>query len=168
MNKSTITHALTIHNTRERYEYVYDAICEYLDNKFKENNYCDFVDDKCVVNRGPTSKNRSMGCCYSFNLDMFLNVRDKKLCQYLVNKQCATKCISCKLYTCKYLAKKGISFSALSFPDIRKIFNRNQLEVLRYNCFKTREQIIDKLLVVKKIKMPYFLFYLFYKAKIKD
>lgn len=163
---ANIDHALTIAGIKERYEYVYDSICDYLDNKFKENNYCDFKDGTCISNRSGIGKNRQMGCCYSFRLDMFANMRDKKLCKHLGNNGCDTKCVSCKLYTCKYLDKKGIRFSLFSFPKLDKVFNRKQIEVLKYNCFRTKEEIIDKLVEVNKTKMPYFWFYLLNKAKV--
>jgi hypothetical protein len=166
MTKETIQHALTIPELRERYEYVYDALCDYFDTQFREKNHCQFENGQCFVNREGLGKNREFGCCYSFNLDFFLNIRDKKVCEYLVDTKCAAKCITCKLYTCKHLERKGISYSLLSFPDIKKVFNRNQIEVLKSNPFDTRENIINRLLEVKKMKMPYFLFYMFGKAKV--
>lgn len=170
MIEKEIEYALTILNIRSRYEYIYDTICDYLDNKFTENNYCDFIDDACVVNRGFASKNRCMGCCYSFSLDFFMNMRNKKVCQYLdlVNKRCITKNISCKLYTCNYLEKKGISFKLQNFTDLNRIFTKNQMRVLKYNCFKTKDAIIDRLLEVGKNKLPHFLFCLFYLEKAKE
>jgi hypothetical protein len=166
--ENEIERALEIIDIRQRYEYVYDAICDYLDKQFKEKNYCDFKDDMCIVNRNGVGKNKDSGCCYSFRLDFFLNMRDKKRCKYLGDKECKTKCISCKLYVCKYLAKKGVRFSPHNFKGISKVFDDRQIEVMQNNCFRTQEEIIDKLLEVKKSRMPYFLFSLFNRAKIKQ
>lgn len=170
MLEKEIEHALTIVDIKERYEYIYDAVCDYLDNKFTENNYCDFIDDKCVVNRKPTSKNKCMGCCYSFYIDWLMNMCDKKLCQHfdLIEKKCTTKCLPCKLYTCLHLEKQGVYFSIYNFPGLNKIFTKNQMWVLRNNCFKTKEQIIERLIEVRKSKMPHLLFSLFYLEKVRD
>lgn len=167
MLKEEIAKALEIADVRERYVHVYDLICDCLDKKFKENNYCDFQDDKCIVNRSGLGKNKNMGCCYSFRLDFFANMRDKKICKYLGDKGCMTKCIPCKLYVCKYLERKGIGFSVYSFKGIEKVWSAKQLEVLKSNCFKSKEEIIDKLLEVREGRMPYLLFSLLNKAKIR-
>jgi len=163
-----LENALELADIRQRYEYAYDAICDYLDKRFKENDYCGFKEGTCVVNRNGIGKNKTCGCCYSFHLDFLLNMRDKKLCKHLGDSGCTTQCISCKLYTCRYLAKKGISFSLYSFAGIGKIFNSKQIQVLRYNCFRPKEEIIDKLLEVKKSRMPYVLFMLLNHCKIKN
>lgn len=153
--------ALKIEDTQKRYEYAYDALCNYLDSEFKEKNYCDFKDDKCIVNRSGLGKNPCMGCCYSFRLDFFMNMRDKKICRHLCDKKCSTQCISCKFYTCKYLRRKGIQFYAYSIPGIEQVFTRNQIDVLTNNCFRTREEIITRLMEVRKYnRTPNFWFYL--------
>ena len=50
---------------KQRYEYLYDEICEYLDNQFITNNYCDFKNDQCIANRKSKFMNNIMGCCHS-------------------------------------------------------------------------------------------------------
>jgi hypothetical protein len=163
-----IEHALTITDLRQRYEYIYDAICDYMDKEFREKNHCDFREDNmCFVNREKLGVNPNMGCCYTFWTDFFMNTRDKKLCPHLntETKSCEIKCITCKLHTCQYLMrKKGVHYDVRKFPGLRKIFNRNQIEVLRFSPFKPKDQIIDKLLKVKRNKLPFFLFYLFNSA----
>jgi len=168
MIKDEMEHALKIVDTRQRYEYAYDAMCGYLDKEFTENDYCEFKDGTCIVNRNGVGKNKTCGCCYSFYLDFFMNMRDKKLCKHLGPTGCTTKCLPCKLYTCRFLEKKKrIGFSLYSFPKIEKVFNRKQREALRYNCFRTREEIIDKLLEVKKSRMPYILFSMMNLGKVE-
>ena len=163
-----IDHALTIEDDRQQYEYVYDAICSFLDKKFVENNYCGFGDDnKCFVNREGLGVNPEMGCCYSFRLDAFMSMRDKQLCKHLGDKCCNTKCITCKLYTCKHLEHKGVSFNINDFKGIKKIFTKKQIRVLKYNAFKSKEEIIDRVIEVKNSKMPYFLFCLLYLEKVQ-
>jgi hypothetical protein len=166
--QDAVAHALTITDIRQQYEYVYDAICDYMDKEFREKNHCDFCEDNmCFVNREKLGVNPNMGCCYSFRADMFMDIRDKKLCQYMnpEQKKCDIKCVSCKLYACQHLNQKGVEYDIREFPYIRKIFDRNQIEVLRFNFFKTREEIINKLLEVKDSKLPFCMFYLFGAAR---
>lgn len=51
MIEEAVEAALGIPDKRERYEYVYDAFCNYLDNEFSVNNFCDFRDGKCAAVR---------------------------------------------------------------------------------------------------------------------
>ena len=99
--------ALQFNSKREQYEYIYDTICDELDETFSQNNYCDFKNDKCIANREKVSTKDIMGCCYSFKYTALGNITDRHLCKYLNNKKCSTKCLTCKLYTCKYLKDKG-------------------------------------------------------------
>jgi len=168
-----IEQALEISDIKERYEFVYDYLCDYLDAEFKKHNYCDFKDDKCIANRlGIT--NRIMtpdcptcGCCYSYNYGPGLSIRNKKLCEHLKDNRCDTKCISCKLFTCRYLKAKGVQFDINTFPDINKIFNKKQIMVLQTNFFISKERIIEKLVKEATSKTPYWLYWLFELSVIK-
>lgn len=174
MIERKIEEALGIADAKERYEYVYDALCDYLDNEFKTNNYCGFIDNKCVaVREGKTDRftklagKDSIGCCSSYDLGIGLSICNLKTCIHLGDMGCNTKCVSCKFYTCKYLREKGVKFEIFDFPELRKVFNRKQIEVLYNNPFCLREDVIDKLLTVKENKMPFFLFWMCNKAIIK-
>ena len=51
-------------NTRyERYNYIYDTVCEYLDSYFYEKNLCDFKNNKCGEKKNTSS---TTGCCHHF------------------------------------------------------------------------------------------------------
>ena len=172
--EEAVEHALTIADKRERYEHVYDALCDYLDKQFQENNYCDFVDDQCVairegvVDRFTQLANQpSIGCCCSYDLGFALRICNLKPCIHLGDRQCNTKCVSCKLYACKYLREKGVKFDIFDFPELKKIFNRKQLEVMYNNPFCLREDVIDRLLQADKSKMPFWLYWMCNKAVIK-
>lgn len=147
-------HALTIADKRERYEYVYDVICDYLDRQFAGNNYCDFVGDQCVKNRIPTSECKRMGCCYS------LDCGDVKICKYfdMAQKICTVICLGCKLFVCSHLQKHGVRFNLNDFKGIRKIFTKNQLWFLSRSCLLPRDEIIDSVMELSRKKMPYFIF----------
>lgn len=150
---------------KRQYEYIYDTVCQQLDKKFQENNYCEFKDNSCIANRNGYTKDCKMGCCYSFECVGMLNIINRKQCIHLQNKHCDTTCIACKLYTCKYLREKGIYFDCNKILIIDCFLNKKQKEIIQKNFFKTREQILDKLL--EKNKMPYWLYYLKDECKVK-
>jgi len=168
-----VERALGLDGARAQIESVYDSICEYLDAQFSKHNYCNFIGDKCIANRedGGASTTRErmgneMGCCHSFRHGAFMRIKDLQVCKHLKDKKCQTKCISCKLHTCGFLKEKGIRFDISSFPDIEKIFNRKQIDVLNLNPFNTKEDIIDRLVEAGKTRMPYHLFWLIGKGSI--
>lgn len=159
--------ATFIKNKREQYEYIYDNVCSYLDNKFKENNYCDFKNNQCIENRQSRSPHHSMGCCYSFDYAGLFDpgfTKNVQLCEHLNCKTCSTKCISCKIFTCKYLRDKGVHFYTNELLLLDCFFNNKQKLILKYNFFKTRDQIINKLL--EKTHSSFCIYYLFNKYKI--
>lgn len=174
MIENEIEEALNIADTKTRYEYVYDALCDYLDKEFRVNNYCDFIDNKCVaVREGKTDKftrlagKDCIGCCSSYDLGIGLSICNLRTCIHLGDKGCNTKCVSCKLYACKYLREKGIRFDIFKFPELKKVFSRKQIEVLHNNPFNLREDIIDRLLKVKRSKLPLWLFWMLNRGSIK-
>lgn len=167
--KNTIYHndlinslkALFIDDIKQQYEYIYDTVCNYLDFKFKQNNFCDFKNDKCIANRLNISAHPNMGCCYSFVYAGFFDIqliKNIRICQHLDFKNCKAKCISCKLFTCKYLKRKNIIFNSHNILLLDCFFNKKQHLILESNFFKTREEIIQKLL--EKNNSPYFWYYL--------
>lgn len=142
--------AIFINDISERNEFIYDIVCDYLDSKFKGCNVCDFKDDKCIANRAKAINNNIMGCCHSFDYARFYEpvfIKNVKVCQYMQNRTCSTKNISCKLFTCRFVKRKHPDFNF----KIKKIllldcfFTQKQQDVLRYNYFKTKEQILKKL-----------------------
>lgn len=151
-------YVLSIKNTEQRYSYIYDSVCDYLDTEFVKRNYCDFRNDQCIANRLGVSKKDIMGCCYSFDNKggFYFNHR---LCPYLENKKCTEKCITCKLFTCKYLKEKGISFPIEIFPLIPIFMDKKQQEIIKHNFFKTKSEMLSKLM--KKNRIPYFLYVFF-------
>lgn len=142
--------AILIKDKNRRYEFIYDTACDYLDSKFQKCNVCDFKNDQCAANRAHRINHSIMGCCHSFDYAKIYEpgvLKNVKVCQYMQNRRCTTKNISCKLYTCKYVKKRHPDFNFKS----RKIllldcfFNRKQHDIIQYNFFKTREEILQKL-----------------------
>lgn len=138
---------LSLNNLKDKYSYIYDIVCNQLDNIFQENNYCNFIDDKCIAQRNCKNiSHDSMGCCYTFRNSKLTGFPvDTKLCTYLHNGKCTQNCISCKLYTCSYLKKQNIKFSPNDFFLIKVFFNGKQKSYIKSNFFKTRDEIIDNL-----------------------
>ena len=132
-----------------QYEYIYDTVCEYLDNQFCKGNICDFKNDQCIANRENKTARKDMGCCYSFEYCKVFDprfIKNVKLCQHLKDKTCSTKCITCKLFTCKYLKERGIKFDTHKILLLDCYFNKKQHLILNSNFFQTRDAILQKLL----------------------
>lgn len=140
--------SIYMYNEQEQHEFIYDTVCNYLDSKFRENSFCDFKKDKCIASRNRQTFHDKMGCCYSFEYAAFWStqfIKDVKLCEHMKNKECDTKCISCKMFTCKYLKEKNIQFHTRNILLLDCFFNKKQKLILEQNFFKTREEILQKL-----------------------
>lgn len=140
--------AMLISNRNKQYEFIYDTVCDYLDNQFDKCNLCDFKNDKCIANREGATAHNDMGCCYSFeyaSIFDFRLVKNDKLCQYLQNKKCTTKNITCKLFTCKYLKAKNKQFDSHKILLLECFLNKKQHDIIQSNFFRTREEILNKL-----------------------
>lgn len=134
--------AVLIKEKREKIEYIYDQVCEELDEEFAKNNYCDFKDDVCIGKRN-CSERVTMGCCHKFKHPITMN-GELKECPYLVDKHCSTQCITCKLFTCNAIKVK---FKLKDIPLIECFFNPIQKLIVKTNFFTKREKIIDRLVL---------------------
>lgn len=134
--------AVFIKEKRKRIEYIYDQVCNDLDEEFAKNNYCDFKDDVCIGKRN-CSERVTMGCCHKFKHPITMN-GELKECPYLVDKHCSTQCITCKLFTCNAIKVK---FKLKDIPLIECFFNPIQKLIVKTNFFTKREKIIDRLVL---------------------
>ena len=133
-------------NTRyERYNYIYDTVCNYLDNYFYGKNLCDFKDNKCGEKRNTSS---NTGCCHHFKHKLLGPFSKLVSCEYLnkENYKCNAKCISCKLFTCDYLESKGIKFKIKDIFLLDTFFNPIQKFFIKYMVFTPKEKIIKRLM----------------------
>ncbi len=133
---------------KEKIQYLYKKICEYLDYQFKRNNYCDFKDDICMAKRGT---NGTMGCCHYYRhkyLGLLLP-NDFVLCRYQKNRTCNANCITCKMFTCKELEKKGEKFTNKNVILIKIFFNPLQKIIIATSYFTHQSEIIKKLMIAK-------------------
>lgn len=134
--------AVLIKEKRKKIEYIYDQVCEELDEEFAKNNYCDFKDDVCIEKRN-CSERVTMGCCHKFKHPITMN-GELKECPYLVDRHCSTQCITCKLFTCDAIKVK---FKLKNIPLIECFFNPIQKLIVKTNFFTKREKIIDRLVL---------------------
>ena len=134
------------YNTKnERYNYIYDTVCNYLDNKFYGKNLCDFQNNKCGEKRNTSCTN---GCCHHFKHKALGPLSKLVLCEYLnkENYTCDAKCLPCKLFTCDYLRRKGIKFKIKDILLLDVFFNSIQKYFIKYMVFTPKEKIIKTLI----------------------
>lgn len=136
----TIMHAINIKDKFKRYDYIYDTVCGYLDERIK-TNYCEFKDNICVKYRNKGS-NHENGCC---------ECKGRGRCKYLIDGVCTMKsCMACKLFTCHTLKKKGITQNINDFVLTRYFFDTKEKDILQFSYWTPKEIVMDKLM--KKIR----------------
>ncbi len=138
--------AILCSNRKERYNYIYDIVCENLDKHFYGDNTCDFINNKCGEKR---NTNSTIGCCRHFKTKWLGFFSTLVKCEYLNEntKMCDANCISCKLYTCNYLEKKGVKFKIKDILLLDVFFNPLQKYFIKYMVFTPKEKIIKRLLI---------------------
>lgn len=135
--KRQLNVAKSFNNVVDKYNYIYDTVCDFLDSKYIGCNYCDFKDDVCKYFR-EIDPNHKMGCCYS----------DKRggLCPNLKKDgSCKIRSISCKLYACPMLRDKKLYFKINDIPLLKYNFNLRQKWWIKQSFFQTKEDTLIKL-----------------------
>lgn len=137
------------HNTKyERYNYIYDTVCNYLDSFFYRKNLCDFKDNKCGEKKNINSESTTE-CCHHFKNKKIGPLSKLVLCEYLKEDYtCGAKCISCKLFTCDYLEKKGVKFRIKDILLLNTFFNPLQKYFIKYMVYTPKEKILKRLMVL--------------------
>ena len=131
-------------NRYERYNYIYDNVCDYLDSYFYGKNLCDFKNNKCGEKRNTDS---DTGCCHHFKTKWLGPFSKLVLCEHLKKDYtCGAKCISCKLFTCDYLEKKGIKFRIKDILLLNVFFNPLQKYFIKYMVYTPKEKILKRLM----------------------
>ena len=136
-----IEKAINIKDINKRYSFIYDTVCDFIDKKYLECNYCEFKDDICKYFRKNNQLNHKNGCCYS-------DARGG-LCEHLKDKHCNIKSISCKLYACPILRENKINFKMKDIPLIKYFFNIKQKYYIKYSFFKDKTYVMYKLIEKK-------------------
>lgn len=138
-----MTDILNTRNKKEKYNKIYDRACNYLDNEFRTKNICDFKNDICISRRNFKSNPKNYpliyGCCFTKG----------RVCPNLINYSCSIKCLSCKLFTCRYLTKKHIKYRINDILLLKLFFNLRQKEVISNQLFTDEDEFI-KILMKKK------------------
>ena len=134
----SIEKAINLKTKEERYNYIYDTVCKYLDDRIINENYCEFKDDVCIKFREKYTSQKNRCCEYS----------DRGKCKYLIDSVCTMKtCMACKLFTCKYLYKhKGIRQRINDYALIKYFFNNNQKYILECSFWTPKEIVMKRLL----------------------
>ena len=137
------------YNSRyERYNYIYNNVCNYLDSFFYGKNLCSFKNDYCRSDcRKENDKVQLNGCCYHGRVRWLGPLFGNVPCEYLTNEHtCGAQCISCKLFTCDYLRKKGIVFKINEILLLDVFFNPVQKFFIKYMVFTPKEKILKRLM----------------------
>lgn len=136
-----------LYKTRyERYNYIYDAVCNYLDSVFYGKNVCDFKDNQCGEKKGTTSL---IGCCHHYKNKVLGPLTKFVPCEHLKEDYtCGAKCIGCKLFTCDYLEKKGIKFKIKDIFLLRVFFNPIQKYFIKYMVYTPKEKVLKRLMAL--------------------
>lgn len=135
------------YNTRyERYNYIYDTVCNYLDTVFYGKNVCDFKDNKCGEKRNYSI---NVGCCRHYKYKLIGPLYPKWVkCEHLTKEyKCGAKCIACKLYTCDYLKKKGIVFKIKDILLLDVFFRPLQKYFIKYMVYTPKEKVLKRLML---------------------
>ena len=92
------------------------------ENVLKKGYALILKNDKCIAKK---DTNCTMGCCHHYKNKYFglLYEKDLHLCEYQKNKRCTAKCITCKMYMCDTLKKKGYNFNINNvITDITRVY----------------------------------------------
>lgn len=160
--------AISIHDEKQKITFLYNCIVNSLDNIWYTQNPCKFCNNICIASRNGYTSHKEDGCCYSFEYSKnpLLFIKNLQACKQLgKDKKCLTQNISCKLFVCDYLKKiKKFKININSFLLIQAFFSKKQQLVLQYNFFKTKEEIIEKLL--ENDNSNFLIYYLLSKYRI--
>ncbi len=158
----TAIKALFINDIKEKYLFLYDNIFKSLDLLWKRSNPCKFCSNICIASKNHKTAHKENGCCYSFDYskNVFKFIDNVKVCKYLgKDKRCTTENISCKFFVCNYLKKNNLfNINMKEFFLVQAFFNKKQQLILKYNFFRSKEEILEKL--IEEDDSPYFIYYL--------
>lgn len=142
-----INAVLELYTLEEKYNYIYNKACEQLDEEFEENDYCNFVDGKCICQRKEMKiEPKTMRYKYKLRYTKETGLKvEAGLCYRLQGKKASQKCIACKLFTCKYLKKQKITLHPNDIFLIKIFFNKKQKSYIQKAFFKSQEEIVKEL-----------------------
>lgn len=129
---------INITDTKQRYKRIYEEVYKYLNEDFISNKYCDFKNNQCVAQRNHEfiPYIRKNGCC-------FTTIRT---CPNLKDGKCNIECLPCRLYSCPYLSKRGITYYASEIILFKAFLTKKQRKILVFDFYKPKEKILKKVL----------------------
>ena len=139
--------AIFIDNRDEKYEFIYNTICNQLDQKWINENPCKFENNICICERQYKNP-RENGCCYAFwYKNLGSQITGIHQCEHLhPTEHCRNVNITCKLYVCPYLKKHSNFRIKLGKLIMGKIFfNKYQKIIIKNNFFIKKEELLKKL-----------------------
>lgn len=131
-----------LEQSSNRNKYIYDTVCNDLENNFLKFNFCNFKNNKClsqrhknvVLNDYPYTN--TDGCCFKIIRKCQHNNKDGT---------CKVKCISCKLFICPYLSKRGIGYYASELLLLRAFYTPKQRGIYVNSFYESEDKILSKL-----------------------
>lgn len=121
--------ALNIKNKKERILFIYDTVCDLLNNQNKNLNICGFKNNKCLVQQ-KLKNNKCNGCC--------------RLCRFQSENGCTTQNLTCKLFNCSEVKKRH---NVLEYKDINilKLLSFKNRIIIKHDYFSLREDVLKDL-----------------------
>ena len=105
---------------------------------------CAFKDDACSCQRACKTKHTTMGCCYAFYYRKYDGIPVYTgECPHLTPTGCNTKCLGCKIFTCRYLKSLGYKFKSDDYFLLRVFLNKKQKKFTDTTYFKTKDEILE-------------------------
>lgn len=135
---------LSMQDVNQRNSYIYDLACDYFDDLFREKDLCAFKDDACSCQRACKTKHTTMGCCYAFYYRKYdgMPVYTGE-CPHLTPTGCDTKCLGCKIFSCRYLKSLGYKFKSDDYFLLRTFLNKKQKNYTDNTYFKTKDEVLE-------------------------
>lgn len=139
--------AIFIDNRDEKYEFIYNTICNQLDQKWINENPCKFENNICICERQYKNP-RENGCCYAFwYKNLGSQITGIHQCEHLhPTEHCRNANITCKLYVCPYLKKySNFRIKLREIMMVKIFFNKYQKIIIKNNFFIKKEELLKKL-----------------------
>ena len=135
---------LNCNNKRDKLNLIYDYSCDYLDNEFVKKNLCEFRNNMCGCNRVKNKSLQVSSCCES--------LKSRTICKHFNKKEkhCNIRSISCKLFVCPYLKKKGINYSVNKIVYIKYFLSLRQKCICLTSHFQDKDEVVSKMMKIYK------------------
>ena len=136
MIESMLIVDFSLRKHRDKMKSAYEAASIFFDKENSLNKMCDFHDNQCLKFR-EKNEERITGCCPTY-------------CKLLVPGQaCVHKNLSCKIFMCESVIKKGYYFTPYTLPILKKNMTPLQILILSGSFFMTADKALKRLWIVR-------------------